>query len=323
MKRLALQAAAQWYVQLNSDTPGSTDQQAWAVWHAAHADNRWAWAQVEALQSRMSQHRAELPQSVVARTFSIAESLPRADRRAVLKGFALCAAVGGTAWSAWQQNPAWFAQYATATGELSEIVLPDGSSLIMNTASSVDVVFDERERRIKLYGGEILIQTAADPNRVNGVSRPLLVETTHGEVLALGTRFTVRKMGESSEVAVLESAVEIRPGYSEVRRVLQAGEHADFSAYRIGEPLVLAEGHASWRDGMLVATDWPLEKLLAELGRYRPGYLGCTTAAGRLRISGAFPVRDTDLALTAIGKALPVRIVRRTRYWTTVTSDSA
>jgi transmembrane sensor len=321
MKRLALQAAAQWYAQLSSGTANIDDQQAWSAWHAANADHRWAWAQVEALQRRMSDHRAQLPSEVAARTFSIAEALPRESRRAVLKGFVLCAAVGGTAFSAWRHSPAWLAQYATATGEQREIVLADGSTLILNTASSVDVVFDANERRVKLYAGEILIQTASDPMRVDGASRRFVVETAHGEVEALGTRFTVRKMAESSEAAVLESAVEIRPAHSDMRRVLQAGQHADFSAYDIGEALALAEGHGSWREGMLVATDWPLAKLLAELERYRPGYLGCSEEAGRLRISGAFPIHDTDLALTAINKALPVNIVKRTRYWTTVTYD--
>ena len=41
-------------------------------------------------------------------------------------------------------------------------------------------------------------------------------------------------------------------------------------------------------------------------------------AVAALRVSGTFPVDDTDKALRAITSVLPVSIERRTRYWVTV-----
>lgn len=61
-----------------------------------------------------------------------------------------------------------------------------------------------------------------------------------------------------------------------------------------------------------------LDALVAELSRYRGGVLRCDPAVGALRVSGAFPLRDTDASLALLAKTLPVRIGGITRYWTVV-----
>jgi transmembrane sensor len=38
----------------------------------------------------------------------------------------------------------------------------------------------------------------------------------------------------------------------------------------------------------------------------------------RLRVSGAYPVPDTDRALDALRRAFPLKLAYRTRYWVTV-----
>ena len=69
---------------------------------------------------------------------------------------------------------------------------------------------------------------------------------------------------------------------------------------------------------MLVANEQRLDHFLAELGRYRTGWLRCDPAIAGLRISGAFALNDTDQALQALTTSLPVRIEETTRYWVTV-----
>jgi transmembrane sensor len=48
--------------------------------------------------------------------------------------------------------------------------------------------------------------------------------------------------------------------------------------------------------------------------------LRCDPAVAALRISGAFPITDTDLALEALQSAFALDVQRRTRYWVTVTA---
>ncbi|MBD3649871.1 MAG: iron dicitrate transport regulator FecR, partial [Alcanivorax sp.] len=80
----------------------------------------------------------------------------------------------------------------------------------------------------------------------------------------------------------------------------------------------LAAGAASWAGGKLMVVDMPLRELLAELGRYRRGHLACSDAVAGLRVSGTFPLTDTDRALGVITEAFPLRQRRLTDYWVTL-----
>ncbi|MCY1243063.1 Protein FecR [compost metagenome] len=69
---------------------------------------------------------------------------------------------------------------------------------------------------------------------------------------------------------------------------------------------------------MLVADDMPLAQLIDSLGEYRSGYLGLDPALASLRISGVFPLNDSDKALAALPPSLPVRIERFSDWWVRV-----
>lgn len=145
--------------------------------------------------------------------------------------------------------------------------LEDGTQLLLNTQSAVNLRFDASERRILLVAGEIMVATrhgsslAADP-------RPLLVETAEGSIRSLGTRFTVRQRPERTDVVVLESAVAISsrlaPGST---RVLHAGEQTQFSHETIETPTLTGEQADAWTRGQLLADEQRLGDFLAELDR--------------------------------------------------------
>ncbi len=217
----------------------------------------------------------------------------------------------------WQ---ALLADYRSGVGQRRDVQLADGSLLILNTDSAVDVRFSAGERKLVLRAGEILVETASRRQaRAGADSRPFLVETEQGSVQALGTRFTVRRRGDATEVVVLEDAVAVRAAQAPRRPVtLRAGQRLSFTAADIGPAQAADDTAAAWRDGSIVAGDWPLGRLVAELARYRPGRLVCDPAVAQLRVSGAFPVGDTDKALAVLAASLPVRISRLTRYWVTV-----
>jgi len=316
LKRAALKAAAQWHAQLCSDDATAGEREAWAIWHAAHETHRWAWQQVELLRGRIQQQREKLPEELAASTFHLASTLPklRVQRRTVLKTCVFALFGGVTAWGTLHRKP----DYQTATGEQQEITLADGTTLLMNSDSAVVINFDAQQRLVRLQRGEIYIRTAKENLAAGEVHRPFIVQTAQGRIRALGTRFTVRQGDERSHVAVLESAVEISPSAAARGYLLHAGEQAEFST-RAVQPLESDyDGDPGWIAGMVVATDWRLADLVTELARYRPGILVCTSEVADLRISGTFPIKDSELALKAIAKALPVQIVQRTRYWVTL-----
>ena len=74
---------------------------------------------------------------------------------------------------------------------------------------------------------------------------------------------------------------------------------------------------------MLVAVDWRLDAVLAELSRYRHGVLSCSPDIAGLRLSGTFLLDDTEGALANLEASLPVRVRRLTRYWVRLERQAA
>ncbi|MBK0538824.1 FecR domain-containing protein, partial [Klebsiella pneumoniae] len=60
--------------------------------------------------------------------------------------------------------------------------------------------------------------------------------------------------------------------------------------------------------GVLSFSDKPLGEMIATLSRYRNGVLRCDPAVAGLRLSGTFPLKNTDAILNVIAKTLTVKI---------------
>ncbi|MDZ3992458.1 FecR domain-containing protein [Pseudomonas sp. Teo4] len=290
--------AVDWYVRLNDSNVDDSTRSAWQAWVAADHRHAEAWARLEQLQCRLG----NAPRGA-AQTLTNA----RRDRRHAVKALALMLGVGVVGWQGYRASP-WSADYSTRIGERRHLTLADGTRLDLNTDSRVDISFDAGQRLIHLRQGEILVETAKDP-------RPLSVRTAEGDILALGTRFSVRQDAASTHVAVTAHAVQVQPSRSPQQVRIDSGCSLDFSTHSVGPLRPLPPDALAWAHGMLVSVDWSLGDVVHELARYRPGYLGCAGQVAGLRLSGAFNLDDTDLALVSLEDALPIRARRMTRYW--------
>jgi transmembrane sensor len=304
-QRQALKMAAQWFALLCDENAGARQRQQWRAWHQQHEDHRWAWQRVEALQSQLQ----GMPGKFSYRTLEQAGKQAALDRRALLKSLMLLLGVGG-GWLGYQSplGRELRADYRTATGEIKPVVLSDGTQMVLNTASAVDVHYDARQRLIRLHAGEISLITGRD-------ARPLWVESPQGAMHALGTRFLVRENGGETRLTVLEHAVEAQLAQRpQEKRLINAGEQVSFSAGAFGakQPAAVNDG---WTRGAISVSQWRLDRLVAELARYRHGRLNCDPAVAGLRVSGSFPLNDTDRALALLSQTLPVRLQSFTRYW--------
>ncbi|MGE8364023.1 FecR domain-containing protein [Cupriavidus basilensis] len=311
-----VQRAAQWLARLWSEQASSADAAACAAWRAADPAHERAWLRLQAVGDKLH----SVPRDVARGTLLAppgAATAP-ATRRRALSLLGLLTLVGGTAGLV-RQTETWqlaLADHRTAVGEQREVKLPDGTRILLNTASAIDVRYDDGERRVVLRAGEILVSTAADPALVY---RPFLVQTREGTARALGTRFTVRQQDGVSSIAVLEGAVMVRPARPGAREQrIDAGQQTELRTDAASPPQPTDEGTAAWSRRMLVAERMRVADLLAELARYRPGVLRCDAEVAELRVSGVFPLSDTDRALANLTLGLPVALVYRTRYWVTV-----
>lgn len=307
--RAVLRQAAQWLVRLNSGEARQDDWQALAVWRAQDAAHEQAWQRAERLSQTFGAVPAGLGMPVLAR------AQRGTNRRAALRVLGLVGTAPAAAYLGWRHMPwqQWTAEHRTATGERRSVRLADGSEVLLNTATALDVAFDANERLLRLRAGEVLVTTAAD-----ATARSFRVETPGGWLRALGTRFAVRLQGEDRvHLAVAEGAVEITP-LRGAQRVVQAGEQCRFTATGVLAPSPLGEQALAWAQGVLYADGMRLDDFAAELSRYRPGLVRCDPAVAALRISGAFQLQDTEYILAMLRETLPVQVVTRTRYWVTL-----
>lgn len=303
--------ASQWWVDLQSEGATASLRQACLDWREANPEHERAWQRVQAVTGRLR----GVPEPLVQATLLTPRQV---NRRQAIKTLLLLAGVTGAGVATIRLAPwvDWRADESTRIGESRHVTLPDGSQIVLNSDTAIDVRYDATERRLVLLRGEILVTTATD---VAPDARAFLVDTAHGTLRALGTRFLVRQDRDDSELQVYEGAVEIRATRSDsTAEVVYAGSRVRFDDMRVRRLGPAEETSASWTRGMLVVTAMPLRQFLRELSRYRRGHLGCEDQIASLRVSGTFPLADTDRVLHALEYELPVDVHRYTNYWLTL-----
>ncbi|WP_095156203.1 FecR domain-containing protein [Pseudomonas sp. Irchel 3E13] len=302
-----LDAAIAWQLCLDAGSGNAQERADFERWHAASEEHARAWLQLGMLDQRFAAAAGPARKALMQSRVSL---------RKLGSGLASLLLVGGLlSWvNAHQTLGYWLADQRTATGEQRSLRLDDGTLISLNTHSAVDIRFTENERLIVLHDGEISIETGHKANDL----RPFVVATDDGRMRALGTRFLVRLEGDGTRLSVLQSAVAAKPQDSGDEQIVHEGQEVLMSHDQLGRINTLKPGADAWTRGMLVVDNVRLGDLLGELGRYRAGYLGVAPEVADLRITGSFPLHDTDLALKSLLPTLPVQVQQRTPWWVTV-----
>lgn len=310
-------AAAMWLTLSMSGEMDAQEQQRWLDWRAEHPQHERAWQHIETARSRMS----ALNGAMASQALGAADDV-RKSRRRMIVGPLLLLGGAGAGWGLFRSEAAQqlAADLRTSVGEQRRVVLDDGSLVMLNTGTAIDIAFDGSRRVLRLLAGEVLIETSHQaPDSGRPERRPFIVQTREGAIRALGTRFIVRQYDGRTSVAVLESAVEVTPAaaLADALRV-QAGERLVFTGGAAGPREPMGPQEDAWTHGQLIAADARLGDFIAELSRFRRGILRCDPAVADLRFSGVFPAHDTDRILAMLPNSLPVAIRRRTAYWVTI-----
>ncbi len=194
--------------------------------------------------------------------------------------------------------------HATALGERRTERLSDGSQLVLNTQTQVQVRYARRQREVEVLHGEAQFDVAPD------AGRPFVVKAGQGVVTALGTRFQVRRDAQVREtrITLLEGSVEVATGTQ--RRVLHPGEQARLpEAGGLTVAVIDPESVEGWLDGWLRFRATPLAQVIAEVNRYasRKLRLGSPELAG-VEMNGTFRAGESETIAAAAAMILPVRV---------------
>jgi transmembrane sensor len=307
-----IERATAWMARLWADDASAEDHANCQRWRAEHPHHELAWTRLLGFEQKLK----SVPAAVAKHSLTEPEASDSFNRRNTLRLLGLLVAAGGLTYGV-RRTDAWqlaSAGHSTRTGEIREVVLPDGTRLVLGSASAIDVQFDDHQRLVLLRAGEVFITTAPS-------SRPFRVRSHQGLFQALGTRFSLRQCDDSCQLAVLEGAVQVQPEQGAVARV-EAGQGATVSRDKVQPTAAVTDRSIAWVKGLLLADGTRLDELITELARYRPGVLRCAPEVAMLRVSGVLHLENTDLALDNLAAALPIQVVKRTRYWVTVSAPA-
>jgi len=194
----------------------------------------------------------------------------------------------------------------TARGEIRTLTLADGSSVILDASSRLEVDYGLRCRCLRLHSGAAIFTAAHDD------PRPFVVDAEPGRIRDIGTEFLVRHSAAENLVAVLSGEIELaaRPGSQPER--LQAGERRayDGSGKALASTAAPATDLAAWRDGQLVFHDTPLPAVLAEFARYHEFDVAIDSRLKNYNLSGRFASTDLEGLLDLLQAAYPLSVQR-------------
>jgi len=323
--------AAAWLARRDAGHWSAADQQALDAWLDAATAHRIAFLRLEAAWQQSDRlkalgagipagtmpprhrwrHTVETP-AEPRRAGSQATPRPAHHRFRHLAGWTMAAtglliAIAGWHWHAHEVVET--ISYQTPVGRLQEVPLADGSVATLSSNSRIVVSLSRGERHVELQRGEAFFAVAKD------AGRPFVVDTRGRRVIAVGTRFAVRRDDDATRVVVTEGLVRLESdsppgGHRQPTTLLPAGSRAlatDTGVTVTAGSVQQAEAFLDWRNGFVSFHDTPLAEAVAEFNRYnnRQIVLG-DNRVGSLRVGGNFHWSNTAAFVRLLEQGFPV-----------------
>jgi len=166
----------------------------------------------------------------------------------------------------------------TPNGGQYQLVLPDGTKVWLNAASSISfpAVFKEENRQVKITG-EVYLEVAKDK------AHPFLVDVADkSEVEVLGTHFNINSYGDDGSIrtTLLEGSVKVGSGEKAEGKgqkakngyeaILKPGEQAILSQSSQTSQVipVQTEEVMAWKNGLFNFNQANLKMVMAQLSRW-------------------------------------------------------
>jgi len=150
----------------------------------------------------------------------------------------------------------------TFKGEQHQLILPDGSHVWLNAASSITFPDAFSATREVSVSGEVYFEVAHDPNR------PFMVKSKGQRVEVLGTHFNLNVYPDepSGKTTLLEGAVRISAASGP--RVLKPGEQASLTAGKLTVAKVSMDEVVAWKNGYFMFESEDISAVMRKISRW-------------------------------------------------------
>ncbi|AMS39115.1 FecR domain-containing protein [Aminobacter sp. NyZ550] len=240
----------------------------------------------------------------------VAMPMPRSavSRRKFLVGGAVAASAAAVAAPrvlTWMRS-----DFATGAGEQVSATLPDGSTMLLNTNSAVDVDFRPGLRLVNLLSGEVEFSVRPDTRA------PFRVAALGGNSDAVEGTYAVRSIADEVTVTASAGRISVSGGAKADAANTVSLATGQQTRYLTGKaPLAVAdvnlESELAWRGGRVVFEGKPFVSAIGELGRYVPERLVIATHTHDASpVSAVFLTRDAHDAIEALAQTQGMSVHR-------------
>lgn len=203
-----------------------------------------------------------------------------------------------------------YTTYSTDYGMTRDIVLEDGSEVILNANSSLKVPKQLDGYREVWLDGEAFFSIAKKSDRARFV-----VHTDNLNVEVLGTKFNVSSRHEKTEVVLDEGSVKLTSSLSAVKGPLMMipGDFVSLSDQGAGfkKKTVEPDRYSAWRSNLMVFEDAPLSTVVQAIEDYYGVEVVIANAAlMKNQLTGTLPNNNLGIVLKSLGASLKISVVR-------------
>ncbi len=190
-------------------------------------------------------------------------------------------------------------EYTSLNKLEKEIVLPDGSTVVLNSDSKISYpkVFASNERRIELEGEAFF-------NVTKNTDQPFIIEAKNAEVKVLGTSFNVNASisGNMVEVFVETGLVQLsRMKNGDEKILINPGDIGVLSTDNLTKVKNNDQNIVAWKTKEIVFHEDNLEKVIKTLNKVYKTNIKCKSLdVLELRYTSTFKDQDIDSILNVI-----------------------
>ena len=199
-----------------------------------------------------------------------------------------------------------YTKYSTGYGETLDLKLKDGSTVTLNSNSSI--YYSKNNPRKVWLKGEAFFEV----DKKHNTNAKFWVETNDLEVEVYGTVFNVNTRKEKTQVYLQEGSIWLALNNGDTRKMIPG----NFISYSSKKNKIIEEKefvssieNTSWKDGKLIFENYTLEKALNKIAEtYGVTFKYKDSKTQKILITGTVPTYNLDICLNAIKKSTDISI---------------
>jgi ferric-dicitrate binding protein FerR (iron transport regulator) len=198
--------------------------------------------------------------------------------------------------------------HQTSFGEIIELKLPDGTTVVLNGNSSIK--YHKDEPRTVYLKGEAYFKVKPIPS----TKAKFWVNTQDLTVEVYGTQFNVNTRQEKTSVLLDEGSIHLLLKNGE-SKIMNPGEIASFSKedQKVSHKKITKKtSYASWKEGTYIFNNITLNEVMQHIeNTYGVSYEFADPSLKTKLVSGGIPNENLDICLLAIQKSTEVKILTK------------